>query len=129
MDGLQAKVLIAEDNIALANILKFNLERAGLCVTVAHTGLAAIEAVARCSFDLVITDYQMPGANGEQVCQAVRASARGGQTALVLCTAKCYELDDQRLKDEFGLAAVLVKPFSPLAVIRLVKELITPALA
>jgi CheY-like chemotaxis protein len=113
----------------MANVLKFNLERTGLQVTLARTGTEAIEAAGNQQFDVIITDYQMPGANGEEVCQAVRASTLNRDVPLVLCTAKGYELDSDKLKASYGISMLLSKPFSPMAVTKLVKDLLagTPA--
>lgn len=127
MEAINGAVLVAEDNLVMANVLKFNLERAGLRVTLARTGTEAIELVRNQRFDLVITDYQMPGANGAEVCQAARASEHHQDIPLVLCTAKGFELDAERLKEEVRLSALLSKPFSPAGVIRLVGELLAAA--
>ena len=124
VDAAVGSILIAEDNLVMANVLKFNLERAGFRVTVARTGTEAIGAVTTTSFDLVITDYQMPGADGGEVCHAVRNSSLNSGVPVVLCTAKGFELDAEQLKSSLGITALLSKPFSPVGVIRLVTDLL-----
>jgi CheY-like chemotaxis protein len=124
IDDTKGSILIAEDNLVMANVLRFNLERAGFQVTLARTGTEAIAAATTKAFDLVITDYQMPGANGEEVCHAVRSSPLNSGVPLVLCTAKGFELDGEQLKSHLQISALLSKPFSPVGVIRLVSDLL-----
>ncbi|MBP87031.1 MAG: hypothetical protein CMJ64_10000 [Planctomycetaceae bacterium] len=57
-------ILLAEDNLALARIICFNLEAAGFQVTVARDGQEAWECAQHAKFDLVITDYGMPRMTG-----------------------------------------------------------------
>ena len=65
MASHQLKVLIAEDNRVFGDVLKFNLERHGLDVTLMRTGDAAARALAEQSFDLLLTDIEMPGMRGD----------------------------------------------------------------
>ena len=52
------KVLVAEDNPALAGVVRFNLKRTGFEVTVARNGREALDMACRTPFDVVITDQQ-----------------------------------------------------------------------
>lgn len=126
MDQQTIRILVAEDNYALANVLRFNLQRAGIDVTVANNGLQAIDLLGREAFDLLITDYQMPGANGEQVCRAARLDLKLAHLPILLCSAKGFELDIQELKAVYGISEVLYKPFSVQAIVVLVQGLVTP---
>lgn len=126
IDKNAARVLVAEDNYALANVLRFNLQRAGFAVTVANNGMQAIDLLGREAFDLLMTDFQMPGANGEQLCRAVRHDLLLDRLPIVLCSAKGFEVDIQALKSEYGISAVLYKPFSVQAIVNLVHNLVSP---
>lgn len=120
------RVLVAEDNYALANVLRFNLQRAGLAVTVANNGLHAIDLLGREAFDLLMTDFQMPGANGEELCRAVRQELHLEQLPIVMCSAKGFELDIQGLKSAYGISEVLYKPFSIQTIVNVVQNLLYP---
>lgn len=120
------RVLVAEDNYALANVLRFNLQRAGLSVTVANNGLHAIDLLGRDAFDLLMTDFQMPGANGAQLCHAVRNELQLEHLPIVMCSAKGFELDIQSLKAEYGISEVLYKPFSVQTIVNIVQNLVCP---
>lgn len=117
-------VLIAEDNAALAGVLEFNIQRAGCDVTVASTGSRAIEMLQARPYDLILTDFQMPGACGEDVCHAARSHPLHLNTPLILCSAKGFELDTERLRKVYDLAAVEFKPFSPTDIARKVRRLV-----
>ena len=114
------RILIADDNRAMAHVVQFNLERAGYDVRVARTGLEAWEMVQALSFDLVVTDYQMPDLNGEELCRRMRQEERFATIPVILLSAKGLELDAGRLRDELGFAAVIFKPFSPRALLETV---------
>ena len=121
------RVLIADDNRAMAHVVRFNLERAGYDVTVARSGLEALTHARHGEFDLVVTDYQMPGLNGEDLCRALREDSRYARTPFVLLSAKGLELDLDRLEEEVGFSAVLFKPFSPKALVDQVAALLLVA--
>ena len=119
-----ARILIADDNRAMAHVVRFNLEKAGHDVGVARSGLEALTMARHGGYDLVVTDYQMPGLNGEEFCRALRAEPRYARTPVILLSAKGLELDLVRLEDELGFAAVLFKPFSPRALVDRVAALL-----
>lgn len=106
------QALVAEDDRALADIIRLALTRAGFEVTVAHNGKVALEYASRKQFQAIVSDYQMPGLNGEQLLTAIREQDLAKDAALLLCSAKSYEFDSERLRESLGLAAVFYKPFS-----------------
>ena len=104
--------LIAEDDRALADILRLALVRGGYQVTVAHDGLKALQRATEQSFDVVVSDYQMPGMDGEQLLRGIRRGGASTGALLFLCSAKTFELDTERLRTELGLSEIFFKPFS-----------------
>jgi two-component system alkaline phosphatase synthesis response regulator PhoP len=121
------RVLVIEDNIALARVLKFNLEQAGMEVRLAENGLEACEVVEHESFDLIITDEQMPMMSGQEFCRRYRATPAGRHVPIILLTAKQFELDKTRLAEDLQINTILGKPFSPRAMVRVVSELFSEA--
>jgi len=116
-----ARILLAEDNQVVADVLRFNLEKAGFCVSVAHDGRRAVEQLERSCFDLIITDYQMPYLSGEELARHVRDDDRQAGVPIILCSAKGFEMDVDRLIDELRLEKVFVKPFSPREIVEAAK--------
>lgn len=117
------KILIAEDNLVMAHVLQFNLERAGFDVHAAADGALALEAATDETFDVVITDYQMPRMNGEELVRQLRTFPEYMDTPVVLCSAKGYEIDTAQLERDLGIAEVVYKPFSPAHIVELITAL------
>ncbi len=119
------RILIAEDNRVLADVMRFNLEAEGFEVTVAHNGRKALGIAQAECFDLIISDYQMPGLSGEELLRGIRADSVNTSAVCVLCSAKGYELDEGQLKDDLGLHSIVLKPFSPRDLVVLAQEVKT----
>lgn len=86
------QILVAEDNRVMGNVMRFNLLRAGFDVTMVHDGRAALRQLEHKRFDMVVTDYQMPHASGQDVCRYVRDESMCPEIPVVLVSAKGIEL-------------------------------------
>ena len=106
------KIVVAEDETEIRELIKFKLESAGFEVHAEADGESALRTARRVLPDVIVVDWMMPRMNGIELCQAVRADASLTGTAVLLLTAKGQERDVQR-----GFAAgvddYMVKPFSP----------------
>src|SRR5215210_3193040 len=118
----KAKILVCEDNVALSGVICFNLVRAGFDVTSVANGRLAFDAVEKGSFDLVLSDQQMPMMTGIQLCENLRQLAAYHRTPFILLTAKCMEIDFIRLQEKLGVSAALPKPFSPSELVNCIEE-------
>lgn len=123
------RILVAEDNRVLSEVMRFNLEKAGFHVTVAPTGKEGMRLLREQSFALLITDHQMPEATGEELIGYLRNDLQNRQMPVVMCSAKGMELDAKRLSETLLVSQVLYKPFSMRDVIALSRSLIEPATA
>ena len=117
-----ARILVAEDNPALAAVIKFNLRRSGLKVTDTRNGRKAWDAAQATTFDVVVTDHQMPEMTGVELCEKLRGLPQYAQTPIIMLTAKGLELDLDHLKASLGIAAALPKPFSPVEMVKIVHD-------
>jgi two-component system alkaline phosphatase synthesis response regulator PhoP len=117
------KILVAEDNTVLGDVIRFNLQRAGFDVTLARDGDKASELLAEQPFDILITDYEMPGLNGEELCEFARNTLQLSALKIVMCTAKGYELKREHLQAQFNIECFLHKPFSMRDLIKLLESL------
>lgn len=107
------KVLIAEDNAIMADVLRRALQRGGYDVQIARNGLQAAEICRTCDFDAVVTDYQMPEMDGIEFVKALRNGDRNSNTPVIFVSGKGLELDSEMLHREFDVLTVVFKPFSP----------------
>jgi CheY-like chemotaxis protein len=117
-----AKILVVEDNKALSGVVTFNLVRAGFQVTAVGNGKEALEALQHGSFDLILTDQQMPSMTGIELCENVRRLPSYENIPIILLTAKCMEMNFSELRERIGLSAALPKPFSPSELINCIEE-------
>lgn len=100
------KILIAEDEQAIADLLTMNLERSGYACTCVADGLSAIEALERETFDLALLDVMMPGADGYDVLHYIRPM----NIPAIFITAKDSVADRVRGLHE-GADDYITKPF------------------
>jgi two-component system, chemotaxis family, chemotaxis protein CheY len=118
----KAKILVCEDNTALSGVIGFNLVRAGFEVTSVVNGRLALDALEKGSFDLVLSDQQMPMMTGIQLCENLRQLPAYRTTPFILLTAKCMEINFLRLQEKLNVSAALPKPFSPSELISCIEE-------
>ena len=118
------KILVAEDQTDIRNLLVLNLQSAGYEVTEVADGLAALASETARANDLLVLDLMMPGMDGLEVCKALRA--RGCSTPILMLTAKSTELD-RVLGLELGADDYLTKPFSLAELLARVKALLRRA--
>jgi CheY-like chemotaxis protein len=123
MDAKRTRVLIVEDNPGLARALEFSFGQAGFDATVRYNGIDAWEMLQAEQFDVLVMDHEMPGMTGLELCRLVRESHQHPETPIVMVTGREMELDTARLQAELHLAAVYPKPYSPRALVSLVREL------
>lgn len=105
-------VLVVEDEGDVADLLRYNLSRAGYTVKVAESGPAALQAVAEERPDAVILDLMLPGMSGYEICQRLRADPETTRLPVLMLTAKGEAAE--RIKGlELGADDYITKPFSP----------------
>ena len=117
------KVLIADDDRDLLNLIAFTLTQASYLVVKATDGPAAIRAFEEESPDLAVLDINMPGASGFQVCETIRAKSR---IPIMMLTVRGEEEDLIRALD-LGADDYLTKPFSPRTLLARIKALLRRA--
>ena len=107
----EGHLLLCEDEPVNQLVAQLHLTALGLTVDVVDNGRAAVEAVGRTHYDLVLLDIQMPDMDGLEVCRAIRAQ-QGDRNVppIVIWTASMLGVDQKRL-EETGADGVLGKPF------------------
>lgn len=111
------KVLVAEDDPAIRDLLAHHLEREGFGVVVAGDGNTALRA-ARSAADLIVLDVGLPAIDGLEITRTLRREKR--TTPIVMLTARADEVD-RIVGLELGADDYVVKPFSPREVVARVK--------
>jgi two-component system, OmpR family, alkaline phosphatase synthesis response regulator PhoP len=106
------KILIADDEPDILEILQFNLETEGFEVFIAKNGNEAIEAAKKHLPDLIILDVMMPYKNGIEVCNILRLQPAFKETLIVFLSALSDEVTEVKGL-ETGADDYLTKPISP----------------
>ncbi len=112
MENKARKVLIADDEPDILEILKYNLSGEGYDVITAKDGDEALEKARRTQPDLVVLDVMMPKKTGVEVCQILRTQAAFKETLIIFLTA--VNDDGSQIRGlETGADDYVSKPVSP----------------
>ena len=112
-----SKILIVEDEVAIAELEKDYLELSGFEVEVEHDGMTGLARALAEEFDLFILDLMLPGIDGFEICKRIREKKN---TPILMVSAKKDDIDKIR---GLGLGAddYVTKPFSPSELVARVK--------
>ncbi len=123
---MAVRILVVDDEAHILHVLSLKLRNAGYEVITAVDGEDGYELAGQNVPDLVITDFQMPYMTGLELCRALASAPQTSHIPVLILTARGYALDDEDLKIG-NIRGVLSKPFSPRAVLQLVKETLAGA--
>ena len=108
---MNLRVLIVEDEKALAEILEYNFKKEGYTVDTALDGEIALDKIIFKAPDLIILDWMLPKLSGIELCRKVRSNKKVKNIPIIMLTARGEEKD--RLKGlEMGADDYVTKPFS-----------------
>lgn len=124
--AMAAKVLVVEDEEALAELLRYNLEAAGYKVRHAQSGEDAELFVSEETPDLILLDWMLPETSGIEICRRLRARMVTRQVPIIMLTARSEEADRIRGLST-GADDYVVKPFSLPELMARVKALLRRA--
>jgi two-component system catabolic regulation response regulator CreB len=106
---MKPKILIIEDEPAIADTIQYALETDGFETRILSSGLPALGALTEDRFDLIILDIGLPDINGMELCKTIRESHT---LPIIFLTARADEVD-RVVGLEIGADDYVVKPFSP----------------
>jgi PAS domain S-box-containing protein len=125
-ETLALNILVAEDNPVNQLVTSRILEKQGHRVTVVADGHAALDALKRGQFDLVLMDVQMPGMDGLQTTRAIRAQENAdSHIPIVALTAHAMSSDEQAFR-EAGMDAYVPKPVRTQQLLEVIASCRTP---
>jgi two-component system phosphate regulon response regulator PhoB len=120
------RILVVEDDAAIAELVRYNLEAEGLRPTIALTGEEAELQVAEDRFDLIVLDWMLPGLSGIELCRRLRRLDALRSVPILMLTARGEEGDRVRGLST-GADDYVVKPFSVPELVARVKALLRRA--
>lgn len=119
---MAGRVLLIEDEINIAEAIRFILSRDGWQVTVLDTGERAEAAVRDAAPDLVILDHMLPGRTGLEVVASLRADPATSDLPVMMLTAKS-QFRDRQAAEEAGVTHFMTKPFANAEMVAAVRAL------
>jgi two-component system chemotaxis response regulator CheY len=111
MSAQREAVLVVDDSAAIRHLVSDCLRRQGFAITTAIDGRDGLEKAERGSFDLVLTDYDMPRMTGFELVMALRKETKTRDIPVVMLTARDSARDQAQMRAA-GLRSYLVKPFT-----------------
>lgn len=116
------RIVLAEDNDILRKSLSFFLESKGFTVDQFSDGQEALDAIKENSYDLILTDINMPGGSGMEITQYVRETI-GSNIPIIIFTSSGIE---QTELDSFDIGAneFIAKPVSPAVLLVRINKLL-----
>lgn len=106
-DKVEQKIVVVEDEQAISDIIKYNLEKEGYKVYTAYDGEEGLKLIESIDPDIILLDIMMPKMDGLEVCRRVRITK---ETPIIMLTARAEELD-KVLGLELGADDYMTKPF------------------
>jgi DNA-binding response OmpR family regulator len=117
------KILIAEDERDIRDLVSFTLQFAGYQVIAAADGQEAVELAIREQPDMILMDVRMPRLSGYEACKRIKAEPSLVDVPVVFLSAKGQD-SEIRLGLEAGAQEYVVKPFAPAELVEKVKSLL-----
>jgi CheY-like chemotaxis protein len=118
-----AKILIAEDERDIRDLVAFTLRFAGHEVVAVENGAEAVEAAPVEMPDLILMDVRMPRMTGYEACQLIKKDERVKNIPVVFLSAKGQDSEIQSGLDA-GASEYLLKPFAPMELVEKIGELL-----
>lgn len=118
-----SKILIADDDINICELLRLYFEKDGFSVSIANDGQTAVDTYQKEGADLILLDVMMPRLDGWQVCREIRKTSN---VPIIMLTAK-GETFDKVLGLELGADDYVTKPFDTKEILARVKAVLRRA--
>ncbi|MGL4320457.1 MAG: response regulator transcription factor [Paracoccaceae bacterium] len=116
-------VLLIEDEVNIAEALRFILMRDGWQVSTLADGAKALQMVAECKPDVVILDLMLPGASGLDILRGLRSQAETATLPVLMLTAK-GQGRDREAAEQAGVTSFMTKPFANADIVARVRAMV-----
>jgi two-component system phosphate regulon response regulator PhoB len=120
---MNLKVLVAEDEPDVLNLLASNLRNGGFEIIKTEDGPSALQNARSQAPNLVLLDLDLPGMSGLEVCRVLKSDPSTAKIPIIMLTAKAEEID-RIVGLELGADDYITKPFSPRELILRVKNVL-----
>ena len=109
---MKTHILVIEDEAALVELIRYNLEKEGFRVSAANDGEEGLALLKESKPDLLVLDWMLPHVSGIEICRQIRRKTELRDLPVIMLTARGEEAD--RIRGlEVGADDYIIKPFSP----------------
>jgi two-component system, OmpR family, alkaline phosphatase synthesis response regulator PhoP len=123
MDNKKIKIVLADDEEDITELLSYHLRKEGFEVIIAHNGKDALDKVIKHNPNLILLDVMMPVMTGVEACAAIRANATTSNIPIMLITARAEDYS-QIAGLEAGADDYVIKPIKPQLLISRINALL-----
>ena len=117
------RLLVVEDELDLAEMVKLRLKANGYEVLIAYDGQAGLDLARQEKPDLIILDLMLPKIDGYKICRMLKFDEKYKHIPIIMFTARAQE-SDKKMGSDVGADAYITKPFDAQALLSKIKELI-----
>lgn len=124
-EGMSKHVVLVEDELNIAEAIRFLLSEEGWRVQTLANGATAVEVIRNATPDLVMLDVMLPGKSGFEILHELRNDPAMAALPVLMLTAR-GQARDREMAQKAGVSKFMTKPFSNTEMLDAVRELTTP---
>jgi DNA-binding response OmpR family regulator len=110
--GEMKRILIVEDELGFAKMVKLRLESVGYAVTIAGDAYTGTQEIVKNAFDLIILDLMMPAGGGFSLLERIRRIPSKATIPVLIVTGKTVDDEVKRLASEYDVSEIFTKPYN-----------------
>ncbi len=120
---MNEKILIVDDDPSIVRLIQHSLEKQGYVIVSASNGLQALKKAVSDEFALVILDLMLPGIDGFEVCQRLKADPQTCEVPILMLSGKTKDTDISEAS-KVGADVYLTKPIKPADLVSQVNDML-----
>ena len=122
--GTKKEILVVEDELQFAGMIKLRLELTGHSVSIATDTNQGILKIQNNPYDLLILDLMMPGGGGIALLEAIKTHPEKAAIPVIIVTGKTITAELKEKLDEYHVAGIFIKPYDPARFLGKINELL-----
>ena len=124
-DEKKKHILIVEDELQFAEMVKLRLEIMGYSASIAVDTNEGIHKIMTDQYDLIVLDLMMPGGGGTKLLERIKADPEKGSIPVVVVTGKTITPEIKKQLEDHPVARTYIKPYNPIQFVSGINDLLT----
>jgi len=121
------EILVVEDELGFAKMVKLRLESLGYSVTIAGDAYTGTQDIVKNDYHLIVLDLMMPAGGGFSLLERIRKIPAKADIPVVILTGKTVDDEVRRLAEEFDVSEIFTKPYNSEIFVNTIKALLHDA--